>query len=334
MLDDRTSENIADWSRAWVEERGRPEFTTSVQLSAKGGLDAVTITQRDPQNTRPDLAAAPARHRRIRRLGQGAACLPDSGHNVGQGRDRVCPRRDTCCLAGGGLGYGLFTLDEGSRDYLLQHIEDVQDPLTRGAAWVTLVGQPSGIARRPDATAGRCASRLAAGRRRAECAARPVVRHTRVLAIHLAGGAGSGARPRSRQRSGPVSRVAARRARRPRGSTPIAMSFSRPMASPGSRGCGSATSRCRGLRLAEPDEIAMALELAVREAPGWDEILRTQIDRTQNPDRKARLAFVAPALSADPAVRERAFARFRFRRKPSPRAVGTRVAAVSESPAP
>ena len=66
-----------------------------------------------------------------------------------------------------------------------------------------------------------------------------------------------------------------------------------------------------GLRLAEPDEIAMALELAVREAPGWDEILKTQIDRTQNPDRKARLAFVAPALSADPAVRERAFARFR-----------------------
>jgi aminopeptidase N len=67
-----------------------------------------------------------------------------------------------------------------------------------------------------------------------------------------------------------------------------------------------------GLRLAEPDEIAMALELAVREAPGWDEILKGQIERTQNPDRKARLSFVAPALSADPAVRERAFARFRF----------------------
>jgi aminopeptidase N len=67
-----------------------------------------------------------------------------------------------------------------------------------------------------------------------------------------------------------------------------------------------------GLTLAEPDEITLALELAVREAPGWEEILRTQLDRTVNPDRKARFAFVAPALSADPAVRERAFARFRF----------------------
>jgi aminopeptidase N len=70
--------------------------------------------------------------------------------------------------------------------------------------------------------------------------------------------------------------------------------------------------RVPGLSLAEPDEIAMALELAVREAAGWEETLRTQLERTENPDRKARFAFVAPALSADPAVREQAFARFRF----------------------
>ena len=45
--------------------------------------------------------------------------------------------------------------------------------------------------------------------------------------------------------------------------------------------------------------------------PGWQQILETQRDRTQNPDRKARFEFVMPALSADPAVREQAFARFR-----------------------
>ena len=57
-----------------------------------------------------------------------------------------------------------------------------------------------------------------------------------------------------------------------------------------------------GLTFAETDEIAMALELAVREVPAWNEILQTQLDRTQNPDRKARFAFVMPALSADPRV--------------------------------
>ena len=66
-----------------------------------------------------------------------------------------------------------------------------------------------------------------------------------------------------------------------------------------------------GLTLAENDEIAMALELAVREVPAWQEILKTQHDRTRDPDRKARLAFVTPALSADPGEREMAFARLK-----------------------
>jgi aminopeptidase N len=69
--------------------------------------------------------------------------------------------------------------------------------------------------------------------------------------------------------------------------------------------------KIEGLTFAENDEIAMALELAVREVAGWEQILELQHERTQNPDRKARFAFVMPALSADAAVRERAFARFR-----------------------
>jgi aminopeptidase N len=66
-----------------------------------------------------------------------------------------------------------------------------------------------------------------------------------------------------------------------------------------------------GLTFAETDEIVMAMELAVREVSGWQQILQMQLDRTQNPDRKARFAFVMPALSADPQVRGQAFARFR-----------------------
>jgi aminopeptidase N len=57
--------------------------------------------------------------------------------------------------------------------------------------------------------------------------------------------------------------------------------------------------------------LTLALEIAVREVPGWREILQAQHDRTLNPDRKARFAFVMPALSADRAERERAFDRLR-----------------------
>ena len=46
-----------------------------------------------------------------------------------------------------------------------------------------------------------------------------------------------------------------------------------------------------GLTLAEPDEIALAMELAVREAPGWDEVLKNHPLREEHARR-----FVRPAL--------------------------------------
>ena len=39
---------------------------------------------------------------------------------------------------GAGIGYGLFVLDDTSRTYLLAHVEEIPDALTRGSAWVTL----------------------------------------------------------------------------------------------------------------------------------------------------------------------------------------------------
>jgi aminopeptidase N len=61
----------------------------------------------------------------------------------------------------------------------------------------------------------------------------------------------------------------------------------------------------------EADEIALAGALAVCEVPGWSKILSTQLERTQNPDRKARFEFVMPSLSADPKIREQFFERLR-----------------------
>ncbi len=62
-----------------------------------------------------------------------------------------------------------------------------------------------------------------------------------------------------------------------------------------------------GLPLAEADYTSLALELAVRQVDGWSDILKTQLARIENPDRKGRFQFVMPALSADPAEREKWF---------------------------
>jgi aminopeptidase N len=64
-----------------------------------------------------------------------------------------------------------------------------------------------------------------------------------------------------------------------------------------------------GLILAEEDEAAMALELAVRSIPEASSVLEEQRTRFQNPDRKARFEFVMPALSGKPEIRDAWFDR-------------------------
>ena len=66
-----------------------------------------------------------------------------------------------------------------------------------------------------------------------------------------------------------------------------------------------------GLTLAEPDYITLALELAVREVPAWNEILEQQLARIENPDRKARFAFVQAGAVAGSGDRDAFFERLK-----------------------
>jgi len=310
ILDPRTSENIADWSKAWVEDRGRPEFTTTVQFNDRGRLESVTITQRDPMGRG---LVWPQRMRAALGYPGSVRELPVyvTGTETRVREARGLPPPQFVLPAGGGLAYGLFILDEGSRDYLLQHIEDVPDPLTRGAAWVTLwdnllesrVAAPrlldAAIRALPRETDEQNAQRVLSYVTRLFWRFLPPGERTaRAPALEAALRAGL---ERGRTQSEKAAWFNAYRdvVLTPDGVAWLTRVWKREEPIP-------------GLRLAEPDEIAIAMELAVREAPDWDAILKAQIERTQNPDRKARLAFVAPALSADPAVRERAFARFQF----------------------
>ena len=60
---------------------------------------------------------------------------------AGQGSVRVGPpgpAPDFVLPNGRGLGYGEFLLDDRSLAWLMMHLPDVTEPLTRGSAWLTL----------------------------------------------------------------------------------------------------------------------------------------------------------------------------------------------------
>jgi len=329
LLDERTPIDVTAWSRAWVEERGRPSFTTTVGVDDRRRLTGIEIVQEDPMSASATATARPRQSasgdgggRRMIWPQRLRVALGYPGmvrelpvyveRDVTQVRDaKGLPRPLYVLPSGAGLGYGLFVLDSESREYLLAHIEDVPDALTRGAAWVTLWDNV--LESRVSPAAFVDAAMRALSRETDEQNAQRVLAFVsrafwRFMSPEERSARGAGLEAtlrvgieRGRTQSEKAAWFNAYRD----------MVLSREGIAWLER-VWRREEKVPGLTLAEPDEITLALELAVREPPGWEEILRTQLERTQNPDRKARFAFVVPALSADPAVRERAFARFRF----------------------
>jgi len=308
MLDARTPDNLTAWSRAWVEERGRPEFTTAVRAS-RGRVERLTVTMADP--LRRDLVWPQRLQVALGyadRVQEVPVYVAGRTTRVREAEGRPAPL--FVLPNGAGLGYGLFILDAASRTYLLERIETIGDPLTRGSAWVTLWENVLESHVTPAAFLD-AALRALPAERDEQNLQRVLGYTTRAFWRHLA--------PEERARRAPaieaVLRAGLERAATSSAKAAWFSAFRDVALSPeGLRWLEALWRRdenVAGLTFAETDEIAMALELAVREVPAWRDILQAQHDRIQNPDRKARFAFVAPALSADAAVREEAFARLR-----------------------
>jgi aminopeptidase N len=309
ILDARTRRDVAEWSRAWVDERGRPAFSVSVQEDARGRFDSVHLRLDEPAGRQ---LVWPERLRLAFGYEDGVRTIDvDVADRNTFVRGPRGGRRPLYVLPGAGLGYGLFLLDETSLDYLLAHVEEVPDAVTRGAAWIVLWDNllESRVAPGALVEAAMRALPLEADEQNAELVLGLVERaFWRFLS------------PEEREDRGPALEALLR------AGLADAETESRKAAwfgayrdtvlSPDGLAWLERVWRREesipGLRLAESDEITLAMELAVREIAGWDGILQAQEERIENPDRRARFTFVLPALSADPAVRERAFARLRF----------------------
>ena len=296
ILEARNPGKVAPWSKAWVEQRGRPEISVKVS----GGK--VTLSQRDP-------------------LGRGLTWPQRLQVSLGGERRDVAMSGPVAEIAvkdrplyvlpnAGGLGYGLFKLDAATRRYLLERIEEIPDALDRGSAWVALYEELV----EGDVKASQlldAAARAVARESDEQNTLRILSYLTRTFWQELA--------PRQRVERAPALEALfrAEMARAPTSSRKAAWfnAFRDVVLTRDGLGwlerVWQREEKIAGLAFAETDEIDMALALAVREVPGWAKILETQLARTQNPDRKARFAFVIPALSADAKVREQAFERLR-----------------------
>ena len=306
LLDNRTPEDLALWSRAWVEERGRTIISTELRVE-NGAVARLALTERDPFPARgltwnQQLQVALGYRDRVQMV---PAHLVNGSVEVAAARGLPAP--EFVLPNGGGIGYGEFHLDARSLSWLTANLPTVSDALTRGSAWVTLwdamldaeVSAASvidlalrALPREPDE---QNAQRILGYLTQTYWRFTPdEPRRALAPRVERALTEGMAAASTESLKSAYFSAL------RDAALTPPTLAWLTSV--------WREEARVPGLTLAEPDFIALAQELAVRAVPKWAAILSDQIARTKNPDRQARLKFMAPALSADQAERDRFFA--------------------------
>lgn len=306
MLDSRTAVDLEEWSRAWVDEPGRPTIATELVVR-DGKVSQLQLRQTDsrdrglvwPQTLRVDIgwpdgttSSHPAS------LTTAVAVIPEA-----LGR----PAPLWVLPVGGGIGYGAFTLDPATMAFLSASLERLPDALTRGAAQVALweamldglVPPPTVVdtllRALPSETDELNVQDLLGSLRQVFWRWTPADDRPALaprLEQTLRAGLG-------RAKSTSV-KAAWFNALRGVATTPetvawLARVWRREEAIP-------------GLPLSESDETSLALDLALREVPDAADLLTSQLGRITNEDRKNRFRFVMPAASADEETRDRFFA--------------------------
>jgi aminopeptidase N len=305
VLGRRASQNLQAWSHVWVDEPGRPTIATELTATADGKIARLAFRQSDSwqrQRTWPQLLRLtlgyPDRSEEI------TVHLGGEVVEVKAARGKPMPRY--ILPNGGGWAYGGFTLDTKSLDYLSNSLPEIPDPLTRGAAWVAL--WESMLDRALPAAKLVDLALVGAPREADEQLTARVLGYLRSAWWQFLS---------ADERAGRLAKIeAVLRDGLAAAKTPSQKSawFAALRSVAGSaetlawlQRVWAQTETVPGLPFAEADYAVLAQELAVREVSGWNEILSTQLARMKNPDRKAQFAFVIPALSADPAERERWF---------------------------
>jgi aminopeptidase N len=300
ILNHRAGLDLNAWSHAWVEEAGRPAIRTMIN-----GRD-IAFVQSDTQPNRSlrwtqqmDVLAGT-----LNSPMSFPVELHDERTELKVPENSV--KTEFVLPTGGGIGYGDFTLDDTSRALLLQRLPDLADPLTRGAAWVTLWEEMLDHRIRPSDFVNLVLAALP--RENTE-------QNIQLSLSYLDNAFWTFLTQEERKNISPrleqIVRTGLDQAKSSTTKATYFSAFRSTVTTPDGTSFLERVWRRQetipGLKLAEPDEATMALELAVRGVPDAPSILQEQRGRFMNPDRKARFEFVMPALSGDPGTRDRWF---------------------------
>lgn len=305
ILDSLSDEDLKAWSEVWVQEPGRPTIRPDLTVDADGNISSLRLTQSDPFNQGRQwtqrlelLLAYPDTLQHLPVKLDGSTVEVASAHGM------AVP--DFMLLNGASIGYGLFELDPASRDFLLAHLPEVSDPMVRGIAWISLWEAMLERQVAPEALIDLAVKALPAEQDQLNLQ-RVLGYLTRAYWRYVS--------PETRERLAADLEALCWDLMEQASSSTQKAAFFNAFRSIVLTDNGLATLRSvwqqdypiEGLTFSTRNYTTMAFELAVRDVPDVEAILDEQAARITNPDRQARFAFVRPALSSDPAVRDAFF---------------------------
>jgi len=304
ILDENSPSNLKEWSKVWVDKAGRANITTEL-VTENTEIAELKLKQTDAQGNPGDwnqnlnlilgytdtIVSLPVKFDQYQML------IPEAkGMKT---PDYIIPN-------GSGNAYGFFKMDDASKQYLLSNIHSIEEDLLRGIAWINLYENlREGII---DGKAFLQAAEQQLSKEENTLVLSRMLSYMRsVYWLHISS--------EDRQTMGKYLEE----------SLWIRLNSEKDMGNKSS--LYSTLSNIAetpklldqlykvwkeeitlgGFELSENKKTALACQLAIKMPEKAEELVKTQIDRIQNPDRKKKMQFVAPALSSDSQVRKAFF---------------------------
>lgn len=311
LLDQRTPYDLRAWSTAWVERAGRPTIRAALRAERGDGA-TLELRQEDPAGRRRLWP------QRVATVIAGSDTPATVVTDLGQHRVTVQGTWDAASVkwvlpGARGVAYGRIALEPTWQAALLADLDQITDPIQRSVAWTALWEAVLEGTLPGDSLVG-AALRLIPKEPEELLLQRVLADATRALwrfvdpdALRPLAGRLEAVLWRELEREHPTSRKSTLWdayvgiALSTEGVARLAAVW---------RGEGT----IRDLPLSERQRSRMAQELAVRGVPDAAGVLDEALAQIQDPDRRARFAFVMPALSSSERVRDSLFTSFRDRR--------------------
>lgn len=304
ILDETTPFDLKQWSKVWVDKAGRPHISIDIQ-NKNNKIKQLSISQTDSKGTAGDWTQD---------LNLIFGYKDDSKYiNLNMDKAKIAIKEaigmdtpDYIIPNSKGDAYGFFQLDDKSKRYLLENFDGIKDDLVRGIALINLYEN--------------LREGFVSGTDFVEAIEKQISKEQNVLVLE---------RMLSYLKSAYWLdlNIEERKllTKKLEDSLWIRLSLEKDMSKKSSLYSAFASIAqspdqleqlykvwkeeiaIGGFSLSETKATSLACNLAIKMPEKAEELVKTQTERIKNPDRKKKMNFVSPSLSADPQVRKEFF---------------------------